>query len=60
MPTSVLLFQQLIGYRREVFMHQYEAVIQAMEQLGGFAPLGQLYQQTMKVPGATSFRGQSN
>jgi hypothetical protein len=33
-------------------MHQYEAVIQAMEQLGGFAPLGQLYQQTMKVPGA--------
>ena len=29
-------------------MHQYEAVIQAMEQLGGFAPLGQLYQQTMK------------
>lgn len=33
-------------------MHQHEAVIQAMEQLGGYAPLGQLYQQTMKVPGA--------
>lgn len=33
-------------------MHQYEAVIEAMEKLGGYAPLGQLYQQTMKVPGA--------
>jgi hypothetical protein len=33
-------------------MYQYEAVIQAMEHLGGYAPLGQLYQETMKIPGA--------
>lgn len=32
-------------------MYQYEAVIQAMEQLGGYAPLGQLYQQALKIPG---------
>jgi hypothetical protein len=33
-------------------MYQYEAVIQAMEQLGGYAPLGQLYQASLKIPGA--------
>ncbi len=33
-------------------MYQYEAVIQAMEQLGGYAPLGQLYQAALKIPGA--------
>lgn len=32
-------------------MYQYDAVIQAMEQLGGYAPLGQLYQIALKVPG---------
>lgn len=32
-------------------MYQYEAVIQAMEKLGGYAPLGQLYQTALKIPG---------
>lgn len=33
-------------------MFQHEAVIQAMEQLGGYAPLGQLYQVALKIPNA--------
>lgn len=33
-------------------MRQYEAVIEAMEQLGGFATLGQLYPVALKIPGA--------
>jgi len=33
-------------------MKQHEAVIQAMEQLGGIATLGQLYQEAPKIPGS--------
>jgi hypothetical protein len=32
-------------------MYQYEAVIQVMEENGGFATLGYLYQHTLKIPG---------
>ncbi|NOY99144.1 MAG: hypothetical protein GXP40_08075 [Chloroflexi bacterium] len=32
-------------------MKQYEAVIEAMKQNGGYATLGQLYQDALKVPG---------
>lgn len=32
-------------------MKQHEAVITALENLGGIATLGQLYQETMKIPG---------
>ena len=31
-------------------MKQYEAVIQAMKQSGGYATLGQLYQAVPKIP----------
>jgi hypothetical protein len=31
-------------------MRQYEAVIQAMEQLGGYATLGELYQKALAMP----------
>lgn len=34
-------------------MKQYEAVIQTLEKLGGQATLGQLYQETLKVPEVT-------
>jgi hypothetical protein len=33
-------------------MKQYEAVIQAMKQNGGYATLGQLYQTAPKIPGS--------
>jgi hypothetical protein len=33
-------------------MKQYEAVIEAMKQSGGFATLGQLYQTAPKIPGS--------
>lgn len=33
-------------------MKQYEAVIKVMEKNGGYATLGFLYQETLKVPGA--------
>jgi hypothetical protein len=33
-------------------MKQHEAVIQALEQLGGIATLGQLYQEAPKIPGS--------
>lgn len=33
-------------------MKQHEAVIQALEQLGGFATLGQLYPAALKIPDA--------
>ncbi|HPP57488.1 MAG TPA: hypothetical protein PK054_13015 [Anaerohalosphaeraceae bacterium] len=32
-------------------MKQYEAVIAALEQLGGYATLGELYAATLKIPG---------
>lgn len=32
-------------------MKQYKAVIKAMEQNGGFATLGFLYQEALKIPG---------
>jgi len=31
-------------------MKQYEAVIEALKQNGGYATLGQLYQDALKVP----------
>ena len=31
-------------------MKQYEAVIEALKQNGGYATLGQLYQDTLKIP----------
>ena len=34
-------------------MKQYEAVIKVMEENGGYATLGYLYQHTLKVPGVT-------
>lgn len=34
-------------------MKQYEAVIKVMEEKGGFATLGQLYQDVLKVPDCT-------
>ena len=35
----------------EIIMKQYEAVIQVMEENGGFATLGYLYQTVLDVPG---------
>ena len=34
-------------------MKQYEAVLLAMKQNGGYATLGQLYQTAPKIPGST-------
>jgi hypothetical protein len=34
-------------------MKQYEAVIAAMETLGGYATLGELYQKTLSLPNVT-------
>lgn len=34
-------------------MRQHQAVIQAMEQNGGYATLGRLYQTALRIPGAT-------
>lgn len=32
-------------------MKQYEAMLEALKQNGGYAILGQLYQDTLKIPG---------
>ena len=37
-------------------MRQYEAVIEAMEQLGGYAALGELYQKALAMPDVTSLK----
>lgn len=33
-------------------MKQYEAVMKVMEQMGGYATLGLLYQEVLNIPGA--------